>query len=137
MPWVQFTHPILLPDDTLRILAQCPNLISASLCFIRWSALHEAAQNIPVQFSQLQSLDLSLEATFTSFDHLSTCVLWQELHLWVIGTQWTEVHLTAFQLRAPNIISLEFSDSSSLTSDDLVAAIRHTVADTPNIALLR
>ncbi|KAF7357526.1 hypothetical protein MSAN_01348900 [Mycena sanguinolenta] len=128
LPWTQLTDLTLhsrMLDATFEVLAQCPNLISASLNVLGWSALPDVGPNIPVLFNQLRSLHLFFSVELAPFDYLSTPAL-QELHLDSFGTRWTEAHLTAFQLRAPDITSLEFSDSFSLTSDNLVAAIRNS-----------
>ncbi|KAF7357617.1 hypothetical protein MSAN_01358100 [Mycena sanguinolenta] len=91
--------------------------------------LSQYRQDISVRFSHSCSLELSFRADFASiFDHLSTPVL-QELLLELgEGTHWTQAHLTAFQLRAPNITQLEIALTGcwSFISDNLVAAVHNS-----------
>ncbi|KAF7357547.1 hypothetical protein MSAN_01351000 [Mycena sanguinolenta] len=127
IPWSQLTELTYRCGSSnvvLEVLSQCTNLISASITILGRSPLPEIRRDISVRFSHLRRLYLRFMADPTSFfDHLLTPVL-QELRLELEGMHWIHTHLTAFQLRAPNITRLEFSFSRSLTSDDLVTAIR-------------
>ncbi|KAF7357463.1 hypothetical protein MSAN_01342400 [Mycena sanguinolenta] len=127
-PWAQLIDLAFecdSPDVAVDVLSQCANLTSASMN-VEWSLLPDVRPDIPIQFIHLRSLHLRLEVESASFfDYLSTPAL-QELELWLYGEDPIEPHFTAFQLQAPNITSLQFIiDPFCLTSENLVAAIRH------------
>ncbi|KAF7346578.1 F-box domain-containing protein [Mycena sanguinolenta] len=127
VPWAQLTELTLdwdSPVGVFQALTQCTNLITVSIQMYGWSRLPEIGQDLPVEFSQLNTFCLDLSMKRPAFlDYLSTPVL-QKLQLFLNGVSWSQTHLTAFQLRAPNITFLEFTHAW-LTSDDLVAAVRH------------
>ncbi|KAJ6466274.1 hypothetical protein C8R45DRAFT_1219390 [Mycena sanguinolenta] len=140
VPWSQLTELTFncgSPDVILEVLSQCANLVSAIITIperTRFSA-PGVRQDISVRFSHLRRLDLNFVADFTSlFNHLSAPML-QELWLGLGEIHWTQAHLTAFQLRAPNITQLEFDPSGcqSFTSDNLVATVR----DSPSLTHLK
>ncbi|KAF7357503.1 hypothetical protein MSAN_01346600 [Mycena sanguinolenta] len=111
VPWDQLTELSLECNsfEVFEAFTQCANLLRAHINLLGRTRLPEAIQHIPVQFSQLHTLSLCLKADLTRlFDCLSTPVL-QVLQLTLQEAPWTDTHLTAFQLRAPNITSLEFS----------------------------
>ncbi|KAF7357479.1 F-box domain-containing protein [Mycena sanguinolenta] len=136
IPWAQLTELTLefdCRDGTLEVLSQCTNLVKADITILEWSQSPEVGQEL-IHFSRLQSLELRLWAdSAVFFDCVSAPVL-QELRLdlheqsWDPPTDipWTAAHITAFQLRTPNLTRLEFNSSDALmiTSDNLVAAIR-------------
>ncbi|KAF8217841.1 hypothetical protein K438DRAFT_1795739 [Mycena galopus ATCC 62051] len=133
MPWAQLTDLTLkayVSDIALDILAQCPNLVTASVTTPGWYTLPQG-RNI-VTLTHLHTLSLpffgSAEYLTPFLDCISAPTL-DELCLdfgkMIHGVErWTEAHFTAFQLRAPNITQLELN-YSDLTSDDLMAVIRH------------
>ncbi|KAJ6584629.1 hypothetical protein B0H19DRAFT_1249582 [Mycena capillaripes] len=139
MPWTQLTELILTNGDSadvsLRILAQCPALINASVETAGWYELPTAQANI-VALDLLTSLSLILLADeviskhFGPFlDRLSAPAL-DNLCVDFSGGRvvlWTEAQFTAFQQRSPNITQLELR-WAELTSDDLSAALRHAPA---------
>jgi hypothetical protein len=128
MPWSQLVELKLncdLPDVALDILAQCTNLVKATTGTPGWSVHPEASRDI-VALSRLHtlSLDFHEEGYFTPFLHCISAPALEKLHLdFDDDMEWVEAHLTAFQLRAPNITQLELN-YSGLTSDDLTAVIR-------------
>ncbi|KAF7357616.1 F-box domain-containing protein [Mycena sanguinolenta] len=129
VPWAQLTDLTVSasPDVTYGILSQCANLLKAVVITSRWAPLPVVNQTI-LFFSQLHTLSLdflaSSEHIASFFDYLSTPLL-QDLCLNSNPVHWPQAHFTAFQLRTPNITRLEFGYSASMTSDDLVAAVRH------------
>ncbi|KAJ6466210.1 hypothetical protein C8R45DRAFT_1172581 [Mycena sanguinolenta] len=127
VPWVQLTELAFecnSPDTTLEILTQCLNLIAANITISRW---YQSPKVISIHLNQLQSLYLSVDDEFAPIaaflDCLSTPEL-QTLQLQLDSPQ-PQAHFTAFQLRAPNITRLEFTNSLLFTSDDLTAAMRN------------
>ncbi|KAF7357613.1 hypothetical protein MSAN_01357700 [Mycena sanguinolenta] len=134
MPWAQLTDLSLhssSPDVTFGILSQCANLFKADVVMSGWLLLPPAEQSI-LGLNQLHTLFLEfLEFIATSediasfFDCLSAPQL-QDLELIFTPVQWPQANFTAFQLRAPNITRLAFASSDSLTSEDVVAAIRNS-----------
>ncbi|KAJ7268098.1 hypothetical protein B0H12DRAFT_1229746 [Mycena haematopus] len=133
VPWAQLTNPTLradFPDIALDVLGQCPNLIRVAISTAGWNVLPEPRQDI-LPLSRLHFLSLSFFGSgghVTPFlDRLSTPAL-ENLYLnfrdMDMGRRWTQAHVTAFQLRAPNMTQLDLW-YSSLTSDDLRTIIRH------------
>ncbi|KAJ7268127.1 hypothetical protein B0H12DRAFT_1067896 [Mycena haematopus] len=117
VPWAQLTDLTLdavFPDIVLDVLGQCTNLIRAVVNTTGWDVPPEAGRNIIV-LSHLHVLSfdvLGSEGHVTPFlDHLSTPVL-ENLALDFEGIDddvghWTQAHVTAFQMRAPNIAQLD------------------------------
>ncbi|KAF7357588.1 F-box domain-containing protein [Mycena sanguinolenta] len=132
--WAQLTNLTVngaSPDVTFGILSQCTSLLQAAVVIPGWPPLPEIKHSILV-FNQLHTLVLHfMEFIETSediasfFDCLSTPLL-RDLELVFMPVQWPQTHFTAFQLRAPTITQLKFTYSESLTSDDVVAAIRNS-----------
>ncbi|KAJ7928850.1 hypothetical protein B0H13DRAFT_1966518, partial [Mycena leptocephala] len=136
MPWAQLSDLTLFshsPDIALEILAQCPALVSASVTTTGWSALPQFGTDM-VALDRLHTLSLafvrSAEHWMSFFDRLSAPAL-QKLSVDYDDTidvvEWTEAPFTTFQLRSPNISQLELS-CMTLTSDDLTAALRHSLS---------
>ncbi|KAF7357473.1 hypothetical protein MSAN_01343500 [Mycena sanguinolenta] len=128
VPWTQLTELTLRcnwPEATFEVLSRCANLITASITFrgFEWS-LPAAKHNLPIRFRQLHALTLCLKSDTHPLDHLSTPVL-QKLQLALESQRFTVAHLTEFQLRAPNITSLEITKPSALTSTNLITIVRH------------
>ncbi|KAJ6451583.1 hypothetical protein C8R45DRAFT_88839 [Mycena sanguinolenta] len=126
VPWAQLTE-LSLDCNSFEVFdafGQCTSLIRAYINILGRARLPEVIQNNPVRFRQLHALSLRVRADLTQIlDYLSAPVL-QELQLTLYMSDWSDTHLTTFQLRAPNITSLELS-STSLASEQLQAAIRH------------
>ncbi|KAF7357564.1 F-box domain-containing protein [Mycena sanguinolenta] len=132
VPWSQLTELTFScgsPDVILEVLSQCGNLVSASITILKRTRLPGpgVGRDTSIQLSHLRSLDLDFMADFASlFDYLSAPVL-QDLRLELGEMHWTQAHLTAFQLRAPNITQLEIlSGCWSFTSDNLVTTVRNS-----------
>ncbi|KAF7357464.1 F-box domain-containing protein [Mycena sanguinolenta] len=133
VPWVQLTDLVIQIDshEAVAILAQCTNLVRASINTSPWCQPPAAKRDI-VALGQLQTLrfffrDDHMRQTGHHgppfFDYLSAPLL-QALRLDFDREYWTSARLTAFQLRAPNITQLEFA-SRKFSSEDLVTAIRN------------
>ncbi|KAJ7268133.1 hypothetical protein B0H12DRAFT_95106 [Mycena haematopus] len=137
VPWAQLTDLNLrasFPNIALDVLDQCTNLIRATVSTEGWDVLQvaETRQDI-LPLSHLRFFSLSffgLARHITPFlDCLSTPALetlslnFRDMDADDVGC-WKQAHVTAFQLRAPNITELKLQ-YSSLTSDDLRTAIRH------------
>ncbi|KAF7357484.1 F-box domain-containing protein [Mycena sanguinolenta] len=134
MPWAQLTELTFecdCQDGSLEVLTQCTNLVKADITISEWSRPPQVGQDL-IYCSQLQSLELWFMAENPLFfDYLSAPVL-QELRLHLdladLPTElhWAAAHFTAFQMRTPNLTRLEIhsSDAFTITSDDLVAALR-------------
>ncbi|KAJ6451607.1 hypothetical protein C8R45DRAFT_1124652 [Mycena sanguinolenta] len=141
VPWGQLTDLTIQIDShetALAILAQCTNLVRASVNTSPWCRLPAAKTDIVV-LSQLHTLRFFFRENYIGqrghhvtpfFDHIAAPSL-QALGLGFDGEYWTSAQLSAFQLRAPNITQLEVA-SRSFSSDDLVAAIR----DAPSLTHL-
>ncbi|KAF8217905.1 hypothetical protein K438DRAFT_1795953 [Mycena galopus ATCC 62051] len=106
LPWAQLmdlTLTVYQPNIAPDVIAQCANLLRASIATPAWGPL-------PRKYRRPYPHTLSLDI-LTSVVHHAV-------------KRWTEAHFTPFQLCAPNITQLEL-DSSDLTSDDLRVVIRH------------
>ncbi|KAJ6466300.1 hypothetical protein C8R45DRAFT_1021225 [Mycena sanguinolenta] len=129
VPWAQLTNlnvNDVSPEVAFSILSQCASLLEAAVVIPGWP--QEVKQSILV-FNQLHTLFLEFietsEDIASFFDCFSTPLL-QDLELVFTPVQWPQTHFSAFQLRTPNITQLGFAYSESLTSDDVVAAIRNS-----------
>jgi len=133
MPWAQLTDLTLAdchaPDIAIDILAQCANLVRASVGTTGWPVLPQARRDIALNGLHTLSLPFtgSAEHAVSFLYHLSApaleelCLNFGQMEYGV--EKWTDAHFTAFQLRSPNITRLELS-YSYLTSNDLRTAIR-------------
>ncbi|KAJ7037819.1 hypothetical protein C8F04DRAFT_1256730 [Mycena alexandri] len=118
MPWMQLNDLTLrngaAPDISLDILAQCANLVTASVDTFPWTSMPPSRTEI-ITLPHLRTLELDFfkrgpESHFMPF--------LDSLFPWLAST------FTAFQLRSPHLTSLELS-YASLTSDDLKAVLFH------------
>ncbi|KAJ7661578.1 hypothetical protein DFH06DRAFT_1192696 [Mycena polygramma] len=138
LPWAQLTDLVLTrrfgqsPDDCLDMLAQCPNLGTASITTPGWSVLPPTRIDI-VTLAHLHTLSFTFcregeEAhCLPFFDSLSAPRL-EELSLeFETGFVWIQTPFTAFQQRSSNITRLSF-DALNITWDDLRTALLHTPA---------
>ncbi|KAJ7863452.1 hypothetical protein B0H14DRAFT_3862812 [Mycena olivaceomarginata] len=136
MPWAQLVDLTLdcrvhrQLDITFDLLAQCPNLVRASVS--TGLGLPGAARDA-LALSHLRSLfirySVSAGHSVSFVDCVSVPVLEQlclnyrdpGLNL----SDWTDTHFPAFLLRTPTITALELQ-YSALTPDELRAALHHT-----------
>ncbi|KAJ6466323.1 hypothetical protein C8R45DRAFT_877011 [Mycena sanguinolenta] len=133
VPWTQLTDLVLHSHShkiTFGILAQCTNLLRTSITTAAW---HRVPEPIPdhdiLVLGQLRTLILHCMedsgAITPFFDYVSTPRL-RILRLCVDREQpWTPASFTTFQLRISNMTRLEFAQSYSLTSNDVVTALIH------------
>ncbi|KAF8208437.1 hypothetical protein K438DRAFT_1961048 [Mycena galopus ATCC 62051] len=133
IPWVQLTDLTLivsLPDTALDILTQCANLIRASITTGGWEVLPQRRNILALPHLHALSVHFSHtpERTALFFGRISAPAL-RDLCVYstMSGTGWGESHFTAFQLRAPHLTSLKFTNLV-FTSDDLQAVIIHAPA---------
>ncbi|KAF7357478.1 Cytochrome P450 [Mycena sanguinolenta] len=132
LPWAQLTELRFHCDspEAFEAFRQCANLIRVYINILQRTPFFEVRQDMPIQFGQLCTLSLHSWTGFPFFFYrLSTPAL-QELQLH--GVRWIPADFTAFQLRAPNITSLELIDSYSCVPRDMKAAI----CDTPSLTHL-
>ncbi|KAJ6584491.1 hypothetical protein B0H19DRAFT_1368079 [Mycena capillaripes] len=133
MPWAQLTNLTLThgrsPEIPLDILAQCTNLVSASISTLGWRLFPQLSRDI-ITLDRLQTLFLAFTRTtqrahwMPFLDRLSAPALERlRLHSEPDST-WANTHLTAFQLRSQHITQLEISHSNP-TSDDLRVSLSH------------
>ncbi|KAF8208622.1 hypothetical protein K438DRAFT_1754489 [Mycena galopus ATCC 62051] len=125
IPWAQLVDLTLDGDSsetTLDILAQCANLVRASVTTSRWPRPPQSRQDLII-LSHLRTLHLpSFHSVGPLWTHLLAPTL--QRFSWDYGGLTTATTLTGFQLRSPNITQLEFR-LTHLTPDDLRAAILH------------
>ncbi|KAF7365407.1 hypothetical protein MVEN_00413200 [Mycena venus] len=130
MPWSQLTdldiHPHS-PQVALDTLAQCNNLVTASVHTAAWA---HPPQSTEFTLKHLRTLSLTFlddngQHFMPLLDHLSAPAL-EHLHLTLESNIiWMEAQFTDFQLRSPNITRLEMEDVD-LTSTDLRAVLSNT-----------
>ncbi|KAF7357600.1 F-box domain-containing protein [Mycena sanguinolenta] len=141
MPWAQLTDLTLFCDSpliALDVLAQCPNLTRGAVSTAGWDGLLPTNRDI-VALSHLQRLSLPFLASAGDvtplFDYRSAPAL-EELCLdfedMIVDDHecWpNSSRFTAFLLRSPHITRLELTDlrHSTLSSDDILAFLQHTV----------
>ncbi|KAF8143821.1 hypothetical protein K438DRAFT_2029424 [Mycena galopus ATCC 62051] len=142
MPWTQLTDLTLIvhvPEDAIDVLAQCANLITASVTTPGWNELDTSTTRNTLALTRLHALSVTFpgaaEHITLFFDCMISAPVLQEL---CVKPQtggfgvWAEASFTAFQLRGPNITHLKLINSD-LTSDDLRAILRNT----PSITYLK
>ncbi|KAF7357591.1 F-box domain-containing protein [Mycena sanguinolenta] len=144
LPWAQLTDLTLFCDSphlALDILAQCANLTRGFVSTSGWDSWDwtpTTNRNI-FALSHLQSLTLpfiSSEGDVTPFfDYLSApaleelCLDFEDMIVEDHECWPNSSRFTAFLLRSPHITRLELTDlrHSTLTSDDILAFLQHTV----------
>ncbi|KAJ7366475.1 hypothetical protein DFH08DRAFT_168138 [Mycena albidolilacea] len=133
IPWDQLTDLVLdceTLDIALDILSQCRHLVIARVVT---RPLPAQAERDILALSHMRALTLELYDSdgfvgMPILDYLLAPAL-EELFLNFAGVaamQWAEA-FTAFQLRSPNItrLALDLNSGAMITSDDLMAVIRH------------
>ncbi|KAF8189840.1 hypothetical protein K438DRAFT_933107 [Mycena galopus ATCC 62051] len=134
MPWPQLTDITLTscpsPDIFLDILAQCTNLVKASI--ITGSSLLSGRTDI-IALDHLRTLHLTFAGivvhSLPFLDCISAPAL-DDLGLPVLASrlEWAEATFTAFQLRSPNITRLEIQGVIATVPSRpnlLIAALLH------------
>ncbi|KAF8143825.1 hypothetical protein K438DRAFT_596706 [Mycena galopus ATCC 62051] len=134
MPWSQLTDLTLNVNSSniaIDVLAQCANLVRASVTSPGWAELPQGPEILALTLLRTLSVRFcgAVEHVTPFFDCISAPML-QELCVNSTRSDfglWTEAHFTAFQLRASHLTRLDFN-GADLTSDDLLAAIIHAPA---------
>ncbi|KAF7365575.1 F-box domain-containing protein [Mycena venus] len=129
IPWTQLSDIRLSyglwPDKALDILAQCTNLVTASISTAGWPSTPPPRTKL-ITLAHLHTLHLVFTETDPYFmpflGQLSAPAL---KHFRLYSTPysiWAKADFTAFQLRSENITHFELTDSSP-TPDDLSTAL--------------
>ncbi|KAJ7757618.1 hypothetical protein B0H16DRAFT_1885621 [Mycena metata] len=126
MPWTQLRDLTLrtstATDISLEILAQCVNLVTASVDTFMWT-LVAPSRMVTLPHLRIFEIDGGYETHFMSFlDSLSAPALTSLVLYFGSRCPWSASAFTAFQLRSPHLTSLKLCHAF-LTPDALIAAL--------------
>ncbi|KAJ7158123.1 hypothetical protein C8R46DRAFT_1292093 [Mycena filopes] len=135
LPWSQLAHLTVAetaaPQECLDTLVRCQNLVTASFSMLAWPGRPDISALTPVTLAKLESLALGSASEVGSLAPLFVCLALPVLSRLTLSLNydldWATPEFTQFQLRSPNIETLNIH-CSNLTSDAFITILRHAPA---------
>ncbi|KAJ7162972.1 hypothetical protein C8R46DRAFT_1221766 [Mycena filopes] len=134
LPWSQLGHLTVVANfaqECLDTLLQCKNLVTADFSMLAWPGRPDVSALTPVTLGKLESLTLNIDSAVGSITPLFACLALPSLDRLSLclnyDVEWATAEFTQFQVRSPNIETLNISHSD-LRADDLMTILRHAPA---------